>query len=153
MEDKNLNIEEVLKSAFETIYQEYKSYETFMGKLEEKTKKGRDEYPQFVQDNIGDVDKIVNKLVEINDAPVCHGNDFMRLKFRLLYSYDLIKGIVEIPQEIKTEIENSRPKQLFKIENGEAVVLDQDLLDKIREKTKEGSREFLNKLISDINNK
>lgn len=148
MEDKNLNIEEVLKTDFETVYQEYKSYETFIKGIAEEVKKDREGFAKFAQENSTDADKIVDKLIEVNEKPILYQNDFMRLQLRLVYSYDLVKGIVEIPQEIKTEIENSRPKQLFKIENGEAVVLDQELIDKIKQKTVESSREYLKNLLN-----
>ena len=148
MEDKNLNIEEVLKTDFETVYQEYKSYETFIKGIAEEVKKDRAGFAKFAQENSTDADKIVDKIIEVNEKPILYQNDFMRLQLRLVYSYDLIKGIVEIPQEIKTEIENSRPKQLFKIENGEAVVLDQELIDKIKQKTVENSREYLKNLLN-----
>ena len=148
MEDKNLNIEEVLKTDFETVYQEYKSYETFIKGIAEEVKKDREGFAKFAQENSTDTDKIVDKLIEVNEKPILYQNDFMRLQLRLVYSYDLVKGIVEIPQEIKTEIENSRPKQLFKIENGEAVVLDQELIDKIKQKTAENSREYLKNLLN-----
>jgi hypothetical protein len=148
MEDKNLNIEEVLKTDFETVYQEYKSYETFIKGIVEEVKKDREGFAKFAQENSTDVDKIVDKLIEVNEKPILYQNDLMRLQLRLVYSYDLVKGIVEIPQEIKTEIENSRPKQLFKIENGEAVVLDQELIDKIKQKTAENSREYLKNLLN-----
>lgn len=147
MEDKNLNIEEVLKTDFETVYQEYKSYETFIKGIAEEVKKNREGFAKFAQENSTDADKIVDKLIEVNEKPILYQNDFMRLQLRLVYSYDLVKGILEIPQEIKTEIENSRPKQLFKIENGEAVVLDQELIDKIKQKTVENSREYLKNLL------
>ena len=148
MEDKNLNIEEVLKTDFETVYQEYKSYETFIKVIAEEVKKDREGFAKFAQENSTDADKIVDKLIEVNEKPILYQNDFMRLQLRLVYSYDLVKGILEIPQEIKTEIENSRPKQLFKIENGEAVVLDQELIDKIKQKTAENSREYLKNLLN-----
>ena len=148
MEDKNLNIEEVLKTDFETVYQEYTSYETFIKGIAEELKKNTEGFAKFAQENSTDADKIVDKLIEVNEKPILYQNDFMRLQLRLVYSYDLVKGIVEIPQEIKTEIENSRPKQLFKIENGEAVVLDQELIDKIKQKTAENSREYLKNLLN-----
>lgn len=147
MEDKNLNIEEVLKTDFEIIYQEYKEYETFIKGIAEEVKKSRESFAKFAQENSTDIDKIVDKLIEVNEKPILYQNDLMRLQLRLVYSYDLVKGILEIPQEIKIEVENLRPKQLFKIEKGESVALDQELIDRIKQKTVENSRDYLKNLL------
>jgi hypothetical protein len=140
-------MEENFKLYFETVYKEYKDYESFVLSIKDKVIQDRDGFAKFAQENSEDVDKIVDKIVEINENPILHENDLMRLQMKLVNTYDVIKEIVEIPQEIKEETEKLRFQQVFKIEDNKAIPINQDKLNTMRERTKAGARDFLTNLM------
>lgn len=142
-----IKMEENLKLYFETVYKEYKDYESFVLSIKDKVIQDRENFAKFAQENLEDIDKIVDKIVEINENPILHENDLMRLQMRLVNTYDTVKEIVEIPQEIKEETEKLRFQQVFKIEDNKAIPINQDKLKTMRERTKAGAKDFLTNLM------
>lgn len=134
---------EVLKNYFEIIYLEYKDYEKFIKTIAPQVIEDRKNFASFAQENKDNIELLIDKLVEVNEKPVLYQNDLQKLQLKLAFTYEAIKEIIEIPLEIRAEIEKTNTKQLFKIENNEAIPLNEELLTKIKEQTKSSSRQYL----------
>jgi len=133
-------MEEILKNHFEVVYKEYKDYLQFAETVAPKVAKGREEFTKFMFENRGNIDAIVDKLVDINSKPSLYQADLQRLQMRLVYVTEAYESVIEIPQEIKNEVKQLKPKQLFKIEGSEAIELEPELIKNIEESFK--SAEF-----------
>lgn len=135
-------MEDIAKNHFEVVYKEYKEYENFAKNLAPKILKEREEFAKYMADNKDNADDIVNKLVELNFKPSLYQADLQRLQMRLVYVFEAYDSIIEIPSEVKEEIKVLKPKQLFKIENNEAVEIEPEVIKNIEDNFK--SQEFNN---------
>lgn len=135
-------MEDIAKNHFEVVYKEYKEYENFAKNLAPKILKEREEFAKYMADNKDNADDIVNKLVELNFKPSLYQADLQRLQMRLVYVFEAYDSIIEIPSEVKEEIKGLKPKQLFKIENNEAVEIEPEVIKNIEDNFK--SQEFNN---------
>lgn len=137
----------VEETYFEVVYNEYKQYENFVKEIAPKIKKEREEFDKYVTENLDKQEELLEKLFELNEKPVQFQNDLLKLQVKLIYTYEALKDTIEIPQEIKTEIENFvKPKILFLIDNGEAKEIDPSLNKEIRDKVKAQYTEFVKTL-------
>lgn len=137
----------VEETYFEVVYNEYKQYENFVKEIAPKIKKEREDFDKYVTENLDKQEELLEKLFELNEKPVQFQNDLLKLQVKLIYTYEALKDTIEIPQEIKTEIENFvKPKILFLIDNGEAKEIDPSLNKEIRDKVKAQYTEFVKTL-------
>lgn len=142
-------MKEVLESIFEVNYKEYKDYENFVKALAPLIKKDREDFQEFAKNNLEDESLLVEKMFDINAKPAYYQNDLILLQNRLVYSYETIKDVIEIPQEIKQEIENFvKPQLQYKVESGIAIEIDAEKTEKITKQAKENYLEIIKGFIS-----
>jgi len=140
-------MEEILKNNFEISYQEFKEYEQFLKNAAPKIKKEREEFTQFTIDNSSNTEAITDKLFEIETTPVNYQNDLLKLQNKLITTYHTVKDCIEIPAEIKKEVESLiSPKQIYKIKNGEAQEIDPSYTEKIKVESKKYYKQMLEQM-------
>jgi predicted nucleic acid-binding Zn-ribbon protein len=133
---------------FETVYNEYKQYENFLREVSPKIKKEREDFEKYVSENADKQEVLIEKLFDLNEKPIQFSNDLLKLQVKLIYTYEALKDIVNIPQEQQKEIESFiKPKMLFLIEGGEAKEIDPEVNKEIRTKVKEQYKDFVKNLI------
>lgn len=138
-----------VENIFETAYKEYKEYETFVKEIAPQIKTERENYQKFVKENLDNLDLCTEKLFEINEKPAHYQNDLILLQKRLIDYYEIAKEVVEIPQEIKTEIESFiKPQQIYFIQNGAAKEINPEKTKELREKVRETYNEIIKNLIA-----
>lgn len=131
-------MKEILENNFEQVYKEYKEYESYLKSAEEKIKTEREQLPKLLQDNENSQHIIIDKLFELQSLPLIQRQDLLNLNTRLIYTYNAVKDVIEIPEEVKREIEQFMPpKQHYKIESGEAKEIDPQYSKDIKEKARE----------------
>ena len=136
---------EGLKSQFEIVYQDFKKYEDFLKAESENIKKERENFNEFAVQNKDNMDLVLERLFEINERPTFYREDFQKLGLKLYYTYETLQNVLEIPQEIRTEIENLKPRYYYNIFEGQAKVIDQEYVDKISSLSKETYKQNLKK--------
>ena len=67
---------------------------------------------------------------------IMHQTDLMNQQTRLFYTVEAYKDYMEIPQEIKKEVEKLKFIQTFAIKNGKAEILDHDSYNFTRQQIK-----------------
>lgn len=138
-------MEQGLKSQFEIVYQDFKKYEDFLKAESENIKKERENFNEFAVKNKDNIDLVLERLFEINERPTFYREDFQKLGLKLYYTYEALQNVLEIPQEIRTEIENLKPRYYYNIFEGQAKVIDQEYVDKISSLSKETYKQNLKK--------
>lgn len=139
---------DILKEIFETSYTEFKEYESYINSELKKLEKERGNFAKFALDNKGNLDTVVEKMFDVNEKPALHKNDLVKLQSRLISMYDIVKDVIEIPKEVREEI-NSLPKQRlsYKIDNGKAVEINKDMNNEIRKFVKDNNMAFVKNII------
>lgn len=128
---------EILENNFNTIYKEYKDYKNFVEKITPEIAQSRKDFRIFALENKDNLEKVTDKLFEVNQAPAFYQKDLFELSKRLIYVYRAVKDSIEVPEDIKEEILSlTRPKFVYKIVNGEAVDIDPSYTEKIKKETK-----------------
>jgi len=137
-------MEEILKNNFEVAYKEYKEYESYFKSAAPKIKEEREQYVKFAEKHKDDLDTLADKLFEIQSVVGLKENDLIKLQVRLITVYEMVKDILEIPADIKKEIEAFvKPKQYYKIEQGEAIEIDPELSRRVKEEGKKYYHQIL----------
>lgn len=137
-------MKETLEAIFDTAYNEYKEYETFYKNIAPQIKEQREQFIKFSQENQDNIDVLTDKLFDIETEPLNYQNDLLRLQTRLVHTYNAIKEAIEIPAEIKTEVEKFvLSKQIYTIRTGEAIEIDPEYNKKIREEGKKYYKQLL----------
>lgn len=141
-------MEDILKNIFEIAYKEFKDYEIYFKAIAPEIKEKREQFTEFVVSNKDNIDLLAEKLFENDVIPEMHKLDLINLQNRLIYTYETVKDVLEIPAEIKTEIEAFiKPKQVYLIQAGEAKELDPEHTKKIKTSAKEHYKIQVEKLI------
>lgn len=128
-------MEDKIKSQLEKVYTEYIDYKEF---LKDKIKRPEDIRKEVAQEIKGETDlsKIQNILFEKSEKQAMYQADFIGLQTRLFHTIENYKELMEIPQEIKTEVENIKFVQIFKIKNNTAIVVSEDVVNQAKENLK-----------------
>jgi hypothetical protein len=121
------------------------------------------EYKEFVKTiskPIEELRKEVASKVTINTTPeeaqelffqgfektMLHNGDFVNQQNRLFYTVEALKNSIEIPKEIKKELENIKFIQIFAIKDKKETVINQEALDftksQIKEAMSNGVKQF-----------
>lgn len=144
-------MKELLENAFDTAYNEYKEYETFLKNIAPKIKEQRDSFAQYAIDNSKDTEVLTDKLFEIEVEPMNYQNDLLRLKTRLWNVYQTVKEAIEIPAELKTEIDKFiLPVQVYVIKAGQPVEIDPEFNKKMRDEGKKHYKKIIEQQLKNI---
>lgn len=128
----------ILEDIFESEYNEYTLYNDYIKSISKKVAKEREEFAKFALQNKEDIDKILDHMFDVNEKPALLGLDLTKLQTRLFNTYNVVKDIIEIPKEVREEINSlPKPRLAYKIENGGAVAIDP----KANEETKKYAKE------------
>ena len=80
-----------------------------------------------------------------------HNGDFVNQQNRLFYTVEAYKNIIEIPQEIKKEVEGLKFLQIFAIKDKKETVINEEALEytknQIKSMMQNGVEEFKNRFL------
>jgi len=141
-------MKEILQNNFEVAYKEFKEYETFLKNAAPKIKESREQFVQFSQENNDNTALLTERLFEDQVIPTYYQNDLLKLQNKVITVFETVKDVLEIPAEIKTEVEALiPPKQMYKITAGTAEEIDPEHNSKIKEEAKKYYQEMLEKMM------
>lgn len=131
-------MEEIIKNNLEVVYKEFKDYEAYFKGIAPKIKEAREKFSEFAMQNYDDTDVLMKNYLENDVTPELHKADLITLQNKLIYTYEAVRDAIEIPAEIKNEIESFiKPKQVYIIQAGEAKEIDPEHTAKIKSAAKE----------------
>ena|SRR5690606_14277343 len=139
---------DIIKEIFETNYAEFKQYESYLQTESKKLEKDRANFAKFALENKNDLDTVVERMFEINEKPALQKNDLVKLQNRLINMYDIIKDVIDIPKEVREEINSlPKPRVSYKIEGDKAVEINKDMNNEIRKFVKDNNMTFVKSII------
>lgn len=112
----------------EQIWTEYTEYKEYIKTIAKPIEELRKEVAQKITPNTTP-EEAQQLFFSGYEKIMLHNRDFINQQNRLFYTVEAYKNIVEIPQEIKTEVENIRFLQIFAIKDGKETVINQEALD------------------------
>lgn len=131
----------ILENNFNVLYKEYKEYEKFLKAKAPEIKKRKEDLAKLPD---YDEDTIVEEVFKAHTQSNYYAEDVIKLQNKLHTVYQFSKEVLDIPAEIEKEIENFlQQKQIYRIENGEAVDIDSEYTNKL---TKEAKAHYKNQL-------
>mgnify|MGYP000891555347 CR=1 FL=1 len=131
------DIKQTLLSSFEERYKEFKEYSNFYIPYTETVKENL--LNQELLNSLDTSEKIEDFMLENNLLPQYYSLDMERLKERLITSYEETKDFIEIPQEVKEEMDTiiqMKTKMIFKIVAGRPEVIDPSHIELIKSEIK-----------------
>lgn len=135
---------EILQNNFETVYKEYKDYESFLVPERVEVQKQRDSFTERVKKGMDSDDSLVAMLFDLSIKPLQSEEDLRILRDRLLTVYDAYKIVIDFPAEIIEEMKNlQRPSQTYMIDKGHQVDIDKEKNDRFREEARKKHAEVL----------
>lgn len=138
---------DILQNHFETVYKEYKDYESFLISQEEDIKKQRDSFKDLVLKGNHTEEFLIDKLFELSIKPLQSDEDLRNLRNRMLSVYDAYKIIIDFPTEIISEINSlNRPNMFYMIDKGKQFFINKDFNDKYKENRKQRLKEIINQI-------
>lgn len=131
---KETDNQEQLKNIFEQTYKEYKEYESYVKEIAPQIKKDRENLSEYLLQTKDSEEQIAENIFEAIQNTSFLQNDLLKLQTRLHNQYEMIKDIVEIPAEIKQEIQSlPKTEQTYTVKNGELIMLDEVKFKTVRE--------------------
>lgn len=130
-------IKKTLFSTFEERYKEFKEYSDFYIKETEKVKENI--LNEELLNSLNTPEKIEDFVLNNQILPQYYALDMEKLKERLLASYEDIGLFIEIPQEVKEDMEavqKLKTKMIFKIVGGQAEIIDPNHLELLKKEIK-----------------
>lgn len=126
-----MDIQKTLLSQFEILFKEWKEYNTFFEKNNEEVTASIKERVKEIIDAPDNLEKATQFVIDTKTVPMLYATDLNNLKERVLTAYELVKGLIEIPESAEKELEqlkNSKNKLMFIIEKGTAKEINPDLI-------------------------
>ena len=130
-------VKKTLLSSFEERYKEFKDYSDFYIKETEKVKESI--LNEELLKSLDTPEKIEDFILNNQLLPQYYALDMERLKERLITSYEDIGMFIEIPQEVKDDMETIqklKTKMIFKIVAGNAEIIDPNHLELLKQEIK-----------------
>lgn len=135
---------DILENNFETIYKEYKEYESVFELLKEEVNKEKDVFKERVVSGTDSDDTLSEILFNLSIKPLQSAEDLRILRDRLISVYDAYKITIDFPESIKEEIKKlKRPTQAYRIHNGKQIEIDKVSNDKYKEEVKKRQAEII----------
>jgi len=124
---------------FDNVYKEYKEYETFYKAAAKENEEKRKDFEQFVLKNADNQEKIMEEIFNLNESPIQQQNDLINLQKKLLYTYEALEQVIEVPVEIAKQIKEiqKNTKNTYTVQKGELHEVDPEHNKKVREMTRE----------------
>ena len=141
---------ENITAYLEKVWTEYSEYKEFIKSISKPIEELRKEVAQKITQETT-AEQAQKLFFEGFEKIMLHNGDFIYQQNRLFYTVEAYKNIIEIPQEIKTEVENIKFTQIFKIKNNTEVVVSEEVVNQARENLKkalETNMEMVTKFFS-----
>lgn len=134
----------------EKVWTEYSEYKEFVKKISKPIEELRKEVASKVTINTTP-EEAQELFFEGFEKTMLHNGDFVNQQNRLFYTVEALKHSIEIPQEIKKEVENVKFIQIFAIKDKKETVVNQEALDftksQIKQMMTNGVQEFKNRFL------
>lgn len=138
---------DILQNHFETVYKEYKDYESFLISQEEDINKQRESFKELVLKGDHTEEFLIDKLFELSIKPLQSDEDLRNLRNRMFSVYDAYKIVIDFPTEIINEINSlNRPTMFYMIDKGSQYVVNKDFNDRYKESRKQRLKEIINQI-------
>jgi hypothetical protein len=129
----------------EKVWTEYSDYKEFVKTISKPIEELRKEVASKVT-----IDTTSEEAQELFfqgfEKTMLHNGDFVNQQNRLFYTVEALKNSIEIPKEIKKELENIKFIQIFAIKDKKETVINQEALDftksQIKEAMSNGVKQF-----------
>lgn len=135
-------MEEVAKARLEGVYNEFTEYRDYYKSIYKTPEERRNIIAEKVKDNPEEQD-ILDTVFELNFKYNMYEKDIMNLLTRLYHTTVAYQDIIEIPQEVKKEIENFKMIQSYTYKNGEEKEINQEENKQLKEALKENYNRIL----------
>jgi len=123
------------KAHLEKVYTEYIHYKEYIKDKIKQPEQIRKEIAEEIK-TVTDIDKVQDLVYQKSEKNMIYQADFKNLMTRLYHTIEAYKDILEIPEEIKKEVEIYKFVQLLSIKNNMEKVVDQGAIDQIKEAIK-----------------
>ena len=142
-----------LENQFEQVYREYKNYEAFYNTIKKSPEERRKETAEYVLQNKEDEQSVIDKVFESGVGYLFYEKDLQLLRDRLVNVFKFVEGVLEIPQEIKTEINSLQiSPQFFIVDSSlKAIEVDQNATKRIKEQIKKDFNLVLEEAQKELN--
>lgn len=134
----------------EKVWTEYSEYKEFVKTISKPIEELRKEVASKVTINTTP-EEAQELFFEGFEKTMLHNGDFVNQQNRLFYTVEALKHSIEIPQEIKKEVENVKFIQIFAIKDKKETVVNQEALDftksQIKQMMTNGVQEFKNRFL------
>lgn len=153
-----MSLEKILLNKFEITYKEYKDYNDFYNITSENVKATMKNKVKELISQPDDLQKATEFVINTQALPMLHALDLNILKETVLTAYSICKDIIEIPEQIRlemNELTQSKSNIMFTIDKGEAKELHPELIQKYKDRiSPEAIQEILRRFknIQDIDN-
>jgi len=138
---------DILENNFETIYKDYKAYESYLETTKKHVEEQRNSFKDRATKGVTSDDDLVSELFDLSIKPIQSEEDLRILRDRLLNTFDAYKIVLDFPDKVKEEVKNlRRPLQAYRIDNGEQVEIDKEKNDKFKEEAKKTHLEIVKSL-------
>ena len=134
-------MEEKVKSYLEKVYREFVDYKDYLKDKIKPQDQLRKEMAEKIAKDIN-TDDIQMEFFEIIDKQGMYQADFIGLQNRLFHTIEAYKDLIEIPEEVLTEVSSVKFKQIFKIKNGAEIVVNEELVEQAKAALKEHFEEL-----------
>jgi hypothetical protein len=153
-----MSLEKTLLNSFEMHYKEYKEYSNFFEDNKAKVMSTMKDKVKELMKTPDDLEKATKFVLETQSMPMLYAIDLNLLKESVLVAYQVCKDVVEIPSEVKQELEElkeKKTKQMYTVKKGVAEELSPELIKQYKDRvTPEAIQEILKRFknIKDIEN-
>lgn len=128
-------MEETATAYLEKVWTEYSEYKEYIKTIAKPIEELRKEVAQKITPQTTS-EEAQEYVFQGFEKIMLHNGDFINQQNRLFYTIEAYKNIIEIPQEIKKEVENLKFLQIFAVKDGKETVINQEALDFTREQIK-----------------
>lgn len=129
-------MEEAAKAKLEGVYKEFLEYRDYYKSIYLSPEERRKQIAEKVK-TTKEQQEIIDSVFELNFKYNMHEKDIMNLLTRLYHTAVAYQDIIEIPPEVKKEIENFKMIQSYTYKNGEEKEINQEENKQIKEALKE----------------
>lgn len=111
-------MEEIAKSRLEGVYKEFIEYRDYYKAMYVSPEERRNIIVEKLKQSV-DQQEILDSVFELNFKYNMHEKDILNLLARLYHTVVAYQDIIEIPPEVKKEVENFKMLQSYTYKNGE----------------------------------
>lgn len=126
-------MKETAEAYLEGVYKEFAEYREYYKSIHKSPEERKKEIVKTILDNKEDTEKIIDSVFTYNLKYSMYEKDILELHKRLAHTVTAYQDLIEIPEEVKKDVENYKLLQAFSIKNGEAIEVNSEYSNQIRE--------------------